>query len=296
MGNLSLLGIDIGASNFRVYIERGRHTFAKKEKADFSNPPASIIRKVKNMVGDEKRFDAIGISIAGFVSSKKGLILKMPNAGVGRVRISDLIKEEFNTGNIRLMNDAVAAVYGEWELPSRKGKDIVYLTFSTGIGGAAILDGNITSGKEGNSHEVGHIVIDADGRVECGCGARGHWEAYCSGRGLVSYFRYFANRDEESAEKIFALASSGNRVCKKFMENAIHMNSAGIASVINIYAPEVLVIGGSVAMNNWDNYILPSVKEARSKIILSMPKVEKSSLGDYASAYGAAKLAASSLY
>ncbi len=290
-----ILGIDIGATNLRVYIERGKHTFSKREKADFSDPPSSIIRKISVMVGDEERFDAVGIAIAGFVSSKRGLILKMPNAGVGKIRISELIKKEFKTDKVWLMNDAVAAVYGEWQFPGRKGKDIVYLTFSTGIGGAAILDGNIVAGKEGNSHEVGHIVIDADGRVECGCGARGHWEAYCSGKGLLSYFKYFTNREETSAENIFALASSGDNTYVKFVENAIRMNSAGIASVINIYAPEMLVIGGSVALNNWENYIFPSVKEARNKITLSMAKVERSALGDYASAYGAAKLAASSL-
>jgi len=293
---LSVLGVDIGASNFRVYVERGKDSYARKTKADFSNPPISILRKINSMVGGAKKFDAIGIAVAGFVSSKEGSILKMPNAGVSNIRISDVLQEAFRPSkSVKVMNDAVAAVYGEWISTSEKDKDMVYLTFSTGIGGAAILDGKLVAGKEGNSHEVGHIVIDAEGRVVCGCGGRGHWEAYCSGSGLVSFFRYYANKEEElSAETIFSLATSGKMQYKRFLKKAITMNSAGLASVINVYSPELLVIGGSVALHNWENYILPSIEEAKSKVILAMPHVKKSELGDYASAYGAAKLAMSS--
>ncbi|MEM3684433.1 MAG: ROK family protein [Conexivisphaerales archaeon] len=297
MKKFSVLGIDLGASNFRIYCNKGRRSWSKKSPADFSDRGRSVVRKVREMAG-ETDFDAIGVAVAGFVSSKKGTIIRMPNAGVKDMAIAELLKEEFSCQNVAVMNDAVAAVYGEYNYQKVKERDTLYLTFSTGIGGAAMLNGQLVAGKEGNSHEVGHIVIDAEGKVECGCGGRGHWEGYCSGRGLTSFFRYYMRRigaeipEQLLPEYIFYHSRRGVKRYREFLKEAIMMNSAGIASVINIYAPELLVVGGSVALNNWQTYILPSFELARRQVILNMPELRKSELADYASAYGAAMLAA----
>ncbi|MEM0118556.1 MAG: ROK family protein [Conexivisphaerales archaeon] len=300
MKEISVLGIDLGASNFRIYSQKGKSSIRKKSPADFSDPERSILRRIREMVG-EKNFDAIGVAVAGFVSSKECRIIRMPNAGVEDIAICDLLRREFRCQKITVMNDAVAAVYGEYSYQKVKEKDTLYLTFSTGLGGAAMLNDMVISGREGNSHEVGHIVIDSEGRVTCGCGGKGHWEAYCSGRGLVSFFRYFMKemgevRDEmPSTEDIFNFSRRGIKYYRQFLKEAIRMNSAGLASVINVYAPQLLIVGGPVALNNWDDYILPSFRLARKGVVLEMPELRRSELADYASAYGAAKLAAKSV-
>lgn len=289
----AILGIDIGASNIRVCIAKEELLLKKKEPADFSNFPSSLIKKIKRMIGKEMSFRSAGVAVAGFISRPKGMIIRMPNAGVEQFKIAELIKSEFRIkDSVLVVNDAVAAAYAEWRLNGSK-EDMLYLTFSTGIGGAAVLAGEVISGREGNSHEVGHIVVDKDRRMVCGCGRKGHWEAYCSGRGLVSYFSSYFSKvlDRISAKMIFDRAREKEKVYSDFLAEVIRLNSIGIASVLNIYNPDMLVIGGSVALKNWNNYLIPSIKSARDMMIFPLPKIRKAKLGDYSSAYGAALMA-----
>lgn len=287
-----LLGIDIGASNVRTcVVQDERILLYTKKKLDISNPPSSVLRQVKEMAGPDV-YDAAGISVAGFVSTREGIIVSMPNTGIASLNIASELSSLSSKRPV-VVNDAVAAVYSEWVAGGKREIDMMYLTFSTGIGGAAILNGCLVAGREGNSHEVGHIIVDKRGLLVCGCGKRGHWEAYCSGRGLVNYFMKYASKKgkELKVKESSEIFSSEERLAKEFLQEAIKMNSVGLASVLNIFNPGLLIVGGSLGLNNWQSYILPSFELASQMLILNPPELSMSLLQDAASCYGAALLA-----
>jgi glucokinase len=297
------LGLDIGASNIRICAvdEDGKVVWRVKRRLDLSTPPSSIVRQASELLrGRRLTAYSAGVGVAGFVSTPRGEVLKMPNAGVESFPASEMFSRVLGKKPI-IVNDAVAAVYGEY-LCGNIDKDILYLTFSTGIGGAAMLSGRIVAGREGNSHEVGHLVVDVAGRLRCGCGGRGHWESYCSGSGLPRFASFFlsgkkrtssSKAQDPRADEIFRLYSEGEMDFVRFMKEVIALNSAGLASVINIYRPDEVIIGGAVALSNWDVYIEGSLKKAAPLTVCGLPHVRRSKLGDYATAYGAAVLSRS---
>ena len=138
-------------------------------------------------------------------------------------------------------NDCVAAVWGEYLLGTGRGYDnLVYITLSTGIGAGVIVDGHLLLGKDGNAHEVGHLVIDYRG-IKCGCGGIGHWEAYASGRNLPNLIRILAKdyrgmitealdlalNNSLTAPKLFRLWSDGDEFANYVVDELARINAAG---------------------------------------------------------------------
>ena len=190
------IGVDLGATNVRVGIGTNEGCILKKicEKTDKSHGSegisAQIIGMIYDLVNDAKiNILGIGVGSIGPLDLKKGIIAHSPNIPFSSVPLREPIEREFNT-SVTLLNDCNSAVVGERRFGAGKGFDnLVYMTLSTGIGGGVFVDGHLLLGKDGNASEVGHIVIDIEERLRCGCGKRGHWEAYCSGRNIPNYVR-----------------------------------------------------------------------------------------------------------
>src|SRR4030067_557708 len=107
----------------------------------------------------------------------KGMLITPPNLPFDVISLTDPLKRELKVP-VSLINDCAGAALGETTFGAAKGvENFVYITISTGIGGGAIVNGTLLLGKDGNGHEVGHFVIDYDGRLTCGCGKKGHWGA-----------------------------------------------------------------------------------------------------------------------
>ncbi|MEM1557673.1 MAG: ROK family protein [Thermoproteota archaeon] len=309
-----ILGIDIGATNVRVaaadlngsiLLKRSEKT-VKKSGMDMMNQVLRMSDAILNSLKLRKEdVKSIGIGSIGPLDLKRGLIVNPPNLRVGVIPIVEEIKKSFNVST-RLLNDCVAAVLGEKKFGAGKGlENIVYITISTGIGGGAIVDGHLLLGKDGNAHEIGHTVVDKEGLLMCGCGKRGHWEAYCSGRGIVNYSRILIEEGSISFDKrsinhyfqgdlskitpetLFKAAKEGDDLALKILDKVGLLNAIGFANTIDVYDPELITVGGSVALYNSEIILKPIREHVSDYAMNRLPEIIITPLGEDIVLYGA---------
>jgi len=158
------------------------------------------------------------------------------------------LAEEFGV-SVALENDADAAALGEAAWGAGKGKSrLIYVTIGTGIGGGIILDGQLYRGADMSHPEIGHHVLDASGPL-CSCGFRGCWETLATGPAMAAWFAEQADSDPDgkrTAREICELAKQGNAVACRVVEREAHYLGLGLANLINLFVPDVIVLGGSV--------------------------------------------------
>ncbi|MEM2795184.1 MAG: ROK family protein, partial [Thermofilaceae archaeon] len=256
----------------------------------------------------ERELMGVGVGSIGPLDMRKGILIKPANLPVENVLIVEPIKSEFGAPTY-LVNDCVAAVIGEKHFGLGRGyDDLVYVTISTGIGGGVYANGNLLLGKDGNAHEIGHMVVDEEGKIICGCGKKGHWEAYSSGSGIPKLAQLIAAKEQSryedsklyrlsmsdpslSSKDIYDAAKSGDAFALKVVEEAGRYNAIGIANVVNVYDPSLITVGGSVALNNVELVLEPIIRMTPNYAINRMPRIEITPLGDDAGLYGAVALA-----
>ncbi|MGC8568732.1 MAG: ROK family protein [Nitrososphaeria archaeon] len=286
---MSIVAVDVGATKVRIASFRGRRIQNKKiySIAEYGDP-VKIIESYVNELGGARK---IGIASAGPLDIKMGSarLLNFGNLEVNYVeRLGRLAR-------VYLANDCVAGLLAEHKLGAARGsQNAVYITFSTGIGAGVMVDGHFLLGKDGNAHEVGHLVLNFEDDVKCGCGGTGHWEAYCGGRNMPVFYKKLTGSSVSSSHEIFTLYNSGDRKAIEFMERCMKINAAGVASVINAYDPEIVVLGGSVYLNNSEVFDKMLRKYIAQYVINRPPAIVRASLGDEAVIYGAGLLAAMS--
>ncbi len=210
---------------------------------------------------------------------------------------------------VYVINDAEAAAWGEKIFGAGKDvENLVYLTISTGIGAGVIVDGRLILGKDGNAHEVGHMVIDVSDGLPCNCGGRGHWEAYASGSNIPRYAAWLARRKSPSrfgdsqayllalqgeldAPTLYKLAREHDRFAEYIVHKLNKIHAAGIANIANAYDPEIITIGGSVFLCNIDLILNEIVELAKENMIVKPPEIKPTPLGFDAGLYGAVAIA-----
>ena len=304
------VGVDLGATNVRVGIGTKEGRILKKisEKTDKSHGSDGISKQIIGMIysiinDSKENVLGIGVGSIGPLNIKNGTIAQSPNIPYNSVPLREPIKKEFNT-SITLLNDCNSAVVGERKFGAGKGLDnLVYLTLSTGIGGGVFVDGHLLLGKDGNASEMGHIVIDIEERLRCGCGKRGHWEAYCSGRNIPNYVRMrlkeavyrdsslrkrvIAWLQEETTEMLFEEAENGDKAARDIVEDIGKLNAAGFASIINLYDPSIITVGGSMALKHESLILNPIKKYVPNYVINRVPEIRITPLGEDAVLMGA---------
>jgi glucokinase len=192
---------------------------------------------------------------------------------------------------VYLINDGNASVLGEKFYGSGKRcKNLVYVTLSSGIGGGAIINNNLLLGR-GNALEIGHMVIDKDCKLRCGCGKKGHWEAYCSGNNIQNFLRIWLRKGRlpnkySDVYKIFDCAKKGDKTILKFLKEVGRLNAIGFANLINLFDPELITIGGGIALNNKSFVLNPIKKYLKDYVFNKIPKIEITKLGDDVAIYG----------
>nr|BAJ48205.1 glucokinase [Candidatus Caldarchaeum subterraneum] len=229
----------------------------------------------------------LGIASIGPLSSKRGLVLNTPNLGGLSINLKEIV-ESFHRGPFALLNDCNAAAWGEKVFGVKtRLENLVYIAFGTGLGGGAVVDGNLLLGKDGNAVEIGHIVVDTNSRVRCGCGGIGHWEAFCSGTGLPKLAaQIVGKRLWKTSWEIFESLPRDGRA-RKVVAKMAEYNAAGYASVINTFDPEILVVGGGLALSH-PRETLEKPKHIMKKYQLLRTEIQLSSLGQDAALLGAA--------
>lgn len=310
-----VIGVDIGATNIRAALGSSDKGIIRKitERTIRTDDPEKVIeqivRLIKTVAGDQlAKIKAIGIGSIGPINLKKGMILHPPNALFRNVPVVEGLTERFRVP-VYLLNDCNAAVLGEKVFGAGKNIDnLFYVTISSGIGGGAIVDKNLLFGKDGNAVEIGHIVVDFEGKVECRCGARGHWEAYCSGANIPKFVKYLVREypekfrgsefeklvetDNLTPEKLFEKANQGDKYALMIVDELGKINTVGFANINTCYDPELITVGGSIALFNQRLIIDPIVKNIKSYTVNRVPEIMITPLGGDIVLYGAIALAA----
>lgn len=221
---------------------------------------------------------AASIAAAGLSDIRTGILFTSPNLpGWKDVPLRDILSKQFDKP-VYLLNDARAAALGELYFGAAKGlKNFIFITISTGIGGGIIINGELYSGAAGTAGELGHMVIDDDGPL-CNCGNRGCWEMLASGKalaaaakrsikeGVKSSITEFTDGDVEkiNAQAINRAAIAGDPLAQKLISRTAYYLGVGLSNLINIFSPELIVIGGGVS-NIGDRLLLPAYEEAKKR-------------------------------
>ncbi len=287
------IAVDLGATNVRValvlssgkIISKISEPTAKSGKSGIivTKQIVRMIRATRN--AHPSKIKGIGISSIGPLDYKRGGPIRSPNVPFAFIPLVGPLRRAFRL-SISLFNDCNAAVLGERAFGAGKNKcNIVYITLSTGIGGGVIADGKLLLGKSGNAAEVGHFNVSGDvSDLPCSCGkGTNHWEGYASGKNIPRFFRFWLRQQGKKetrsaptavgtlrAEDIFRLAHHGNPAAKKFLDALAHINARAISNIIVAYDPEIITIGGSVALRN-PSVILNGIKKYVDRYLPTPP-------------------------
>jgi glucokinase len=219
-----------------------------------------IIRVIDKVIISKKiskeDIKAIGIGSPGPIDAKNGIIVEPANLPFTNFDIVTPIKDEFKIP-VYLDNDANVAAIGEFMFGAGKGtENMVYMTVSTGIGGGAILNGQIYRGRTTNALEIGHTTVEPFSSARCNCGNLGCLEALASGTAIArrakdavlsNIHTSLKTYDTITSYEVFKEAENGDKVAISIRNNALRYLGIGVTNIINIFDPDKVVIGGGVS-------------------------------------------------
>ncbi|MBI4187471.1 MAG: ROK family protein [Chloroflexi bacterium] len=315
---MPVIAVDIGGTNIRVAIvSAAGQVVARESRPTLADEgPQAVIERILSAIAglldrgglEPAQLDGISIAAAGAVDARRGVITASPNLpGWHDVPLQSVIREKFRADTF-LTNDANAAALGEHRFGAGRGtSNLVYITVSTGIGGGIIIGGKLYSGSWGSAGEVGHMTIDADG-PRCGCGNDGCLEALASGTAVAREAIARIRQGQAScladmvkgevanitAREVEQAARGGDSLASEVILRAATYLGIGVANLINIFDPEMIVIGGG--MSRMGDMLFGPVRRTVSKRAYTAAagavRIIPSELGDDAGVIGAAVFAA----
>ena len=317
-----LAGVDIGGTKCAITLglpESGGIVIKDKLRFPTTDVEGTIrdiksaLREVmeRNGLGSEG-ISAIGISCGGPLDSRTGVIMSPPNLpGWDNIPIVRILSEEFGVP-AAVHNDANACALAEWLFGAGKGtRNMVFMTFGTGLGAGLILDGKLYTGTNDNAGELGHIRLEGFGPV--GYGKAGSFEGFCSGSGIEQLARSMVkerlqmghsvpwcpdgNLDGITAKAVADAMREGDPLAKRVYGISARQLGKGLSIVIDILNPEVIVIGSIYARN--EDIFKPLMEEVLAQEALPLAnkvcKVVPAALGESIGDYAALSIAASIL-
>jgi len=295
-------GVDLGATNVRAVVAEENATIVARADRPTPQGPTGIavteavlevLREACVGAGiDPERVRAAGIGSLGPFDLAAGAVehpANLPDT-IDRIPLVGPVSELIGSDRVSLHNDTNAGVIGERFHAERNPDDMAYLTVSSGIGAGVCIDGNVLDGWDGNAGEVGHMTIDPAGRMSCGCGSDGHWEAYCSGNNVPRYARRIHEQrglptdlplDDESfsAAGVFEAAGS-DPLATETVDRVGEWNAIGMANLVHAYAPLVVYVGGAVTLNNPELVLDPIREGVADHLMINVPDIELTGLGE----------------
>lgn len=259
----TIVSIDIGGTQLRaaVYQQNHREPLAQKRiKTKASEPDTfgRLIKLLEDVWPKAEKVDAIGVSTPGPVDPHTGIIMMTPNIKEWReFPITAKLTERFGVPAF-LDNDANLAGLAEWKFGAGRGHHhVLYLTISTGVGGGVIINDRLLQGHHGLAAELGHSTVLVDGAL-CGCGKRGHLEAYSSGTGIERFVAEqlkagrgsVLNSDKKnSAAEISEAAKQGDPLSIEAYQTAGRYLGIGVANFLHTFDPSIVIFGGGVSQS-----------------------------------------------
>ena len=246
MDALRVIGVDVGGTKtLAAVVDREGEIEQQVVRAtDVSSQEALLagLDAVVEELRGGREIAALGFGIPSRVDQRSGRAVASVNIPLADVDFRDRMRERHGLP-VGIDNDANAATIGEWKSGAAKGaRHVVMLTLGTGVGGGLILDGRPFRGSTGVGAELGHIVIGIDG-PPCGCGGHGHLESYAAGRVADAAARRLYGEGSDGHELVAKAKERDAEAVKALAEIGRHLG-AGIASLVNIFEPEVVVVGG----------------------------------------------------
>jgi glucokinase len=293
-----VIGVDLGGTNIVVGVlpidgGDGDVLALKSEPTDAERGAKYVVDKIVLLIeearaevvakfgGTRSDFAGIGIGAPGPLNRATGTVIQSPNLGWRNFPLRDLISNAVNLPAV-LDNDANCATYGEWWLGAGRNVDnLIGLTLGTGIGGGIVLNGEIFHGVSDAAGEIGHMTIEANGR-KCPCGNYGCLEAYASGPAIARRAIEGLEAGQESllsdlvsdhyekitAATVYEAVINGDPYANEVMRETAKFLGAGVANIINIFNPDMIVISGGVTKAG-DHLFVPLRSEVRRRAFKS---------------------------
>ena len=312
------LGIDLGGTNIAVglvdenleiVLKDSVKTLTSRPTSEIIDDMASLCKSLVERAGitfDEVEY--LGVAAPGSIDPVNGIVRYSNNVKMSNYPLADELRSRLPIRKVYLENDANAAALGEAKAGAGKGySNLVMITLGTGVGGGIVIDGKLYSGFNHCGAELGHTVIEVDGRV-CSCGRKGCFEAYSSATGLVNMTKEKMTEDENSLmwklvnnslEKVngrtaFDAAKKGDESGLAVVNMYIKYLACGLTNLVNIFQPEVLCIGGGVC-GEGDYLLKPLVEIIRKSEYgaenqTNFSQIKIAELGNNAGIIGAAAL------
>jgi glucokinase len=272
---------------------------------------ADLLRRTWQEVARKKkraRLRGIGLACPGPVKPDTGEVIEMPNVGWRNVPLSRLLRQAARAP-VAVLNDVDAGTYGEYRFGAgRKGRCVIGVFPGTGVGGGCVMNGRILTGADTSCMEIGHLPVQPDGPL-CGCGQRGCLEAVCSRLAIAQaavtavyrnespYLLKSAGMDIRNVRsKALARAiEAGDAAVERIVRDAAAWLGVGVAAVVNLLAPDVVVLGGGLVEAMPRLYRIEVGRTARSRVMRTFRRrfrLAVAELGDDAALLGAAAWAA----
>ena len=300
------LGIDIGGTKSAVLAGTEKMEFLEKIQfaTESDKGPQCAIGNLIHSASDiinklnDCTLQAIGISCGGPLDSKKGIILSPPNLpGWDNLPVTKILNDKFNVP-VYLQNDANACALAEWKYGAGKGtRNMIFLTFGTGLGAGLILDGKLYTGTNDLAGEIGHIRLAEDGPLAYG--KNGSFESFCSGSGIARMAQSvikkklsmgekvpFIDREngiKEISTKILAEAAlKGDKTALEIFKESGKYLGIGLSILIDVLNPQRIVIGSVYARNPqlFNESCLQVVEKEALKNAAEVCEIVPAALGD----------------
>lgn len=262
------IGVDLGGTNIAAGVVDEKGTLLASDSVPTGrergtdaivHDMALLCSRVAEQAGCSMNdIRTVGVGSPGTIDHANGMVVYSNNIIMDHVPLAQKLEEQLHLP-VNLENDANAAAYGEYTACGVQADSFVFMTLGTGVGGGIILNGQIYRGFNGAGAEIGHMTLVHNGKL-CTCGKRGCLEAYASATALIEQTKekmaqcpdslmcaWAAKHGGADGRTAFDCASEGDRAAMEVREQYISYVADGAASIINIFQPEMLVIGGGIS-------------------------------------------------
>jgi predicted NBD/HSP70 family sugar kinase len=299
-----VVGVDLGVNYILTLLTNLQGTIISEHRESLTELNAHIViplltKSIDIVVAQAPKSPygiiGIGIGVPGMVDSN-GTILLAPNLGWANIDIRKAVQVYYPQIPIFVENEANAGAIGEKEYGIGKHvSNLIYVSIGIGIGTGIILNNEVFRGTAGFSGETGHMTIDVNGKL-CRCGNRGCWELYASEQALFrAITSTLPTKVEDSLESYIALAETGNASIIEIFEEIGHYLGIGIANIMNIFNPDLIIIGTRISAA--ERWLTASLFNCVAQRALQFQKqsatIQFSSLNTHSTALGVSFLAVS---
>ncbi|MCW2622516.1 MAG: glucokinase, family [Frankiales bacterium] len=309
------IGVDVGGTKVAAgVVDEDGNILARTRRPTPGISPREVEDTIAAVVADLRisyAVEAVGIGAAGFIDADRATVLFAPNLVWRDEPLRDEVSRRIGLPVV-VENDANAAAWAEYRFGAGRGEEhLIAVTVGTGIGGGIVLDGELYRGRFGVGGEFGHMQVFRDGR-RCGCGQKGCWEQYCSGRALLHEAREIADVQPVRGRRLLELgggrpegidapevtqaAAEGDPAALACFEEIGYWLGQGLADLASLLDPGMFVVGGGVA-DAGDLLLEPARRTFKARLAGGLHRphagIRAAELGNDAGLVGAADLARS---